>query len=178
MLSIFFIGVALSMDAFSVALSFGLSRLEKNKGLLLVLSISLFHFFMPLIGNILGQAVLNIINIDSHLLVTIIFVYLAIQMYLDEKKDKNYIIESLISVLLVSFSVSIDSFSVGIGLSGLTDHNYLSYILFSMCSGSITYGGLIIGKYINKCTKMKNSHLGSMILLIIAIVNMCKMLCD
>ena len=178
MLSIFFIGIALSMDAFSVALSLSLINIKTIKGFFLIFNISLFHYIMPMMGNILGDSLMNIISINSHFIVTVIFLYLAIMMYIDGKKEKNYMIESILSIILIAFSVSIDSFSVGIGLSGLTEHKFLSFLVFSLCSGSITYMGFIIGKYLKKQSKIKSEYLSSIILITLAIVNLCKMLFD
>ena len=69
MLSIFFIGLALSMDAFSIALGIGLSRLSNFKRFLIPIVVGIFHFFMPLCGNLLGDEILNIINIHPKLIV-------------------------------------------------------------------------------------------------------------
>jgi len=174
MLSIFFVGLALSMDAFSVALSLGTNERFNTKKALFPIIVGVFHFVMPLIGNLLGDEILNIININPKIIVSIIFFYLAIVMYLDNKKEKTYQIESIISIFLLAFSVSLDSFSVGIGLSGITKYHFLSFLIFTLCSGSITYLGLIVGKYSTKYLKDKSIIFGTLILLILAIVNFCQ----
>ena len=155
MLSIFFIGLALSMDAFSLSLSIGLNELSRIKRIIIPLTVGIMHFIMPLLGNLIGEEILNIININPKIIVSIILLYLAIAMFLERKKEKKVIISSMLSILLFSFSVSIDSFSVGIGLTGLTEHHFLSYIIFSLCSMCITHIGLIIGKYSSKYLKEK-----------------------
>ena len=175
MLSIFLIGIALSMDAFSIALSLGLNRASQKRSFLLAIIISIFHFFMPLLGNIIGDEILNIININPRFLIIVIFLYLAILMYLDKDNSKKYVL-NVLSLLIIPFSVSIDSFSVGIGLSGLTNHKILSYLLFSVCSGSFTLMGFIIGKYTNKYLKDRAKYIGIFILISLAIVNMCKII--
>lgn len=175
MLSIFLIGIALSMDAFSIALTFGINRLSKVKSILFPFIVSIMHFVMPLLGNYLGNELLNIININSRILMVIIFIYLIIVMLLD-KENKQYIINNLLSIVIISFSVSIDSFTVGIGISGLTNHMILSFIVFSICSGSFTTIGLIIGKYSNKYLGRKAKYLGIIIMIILVIVNICKII--
>lgn len=175
MLSIFFIGLALSMDAFSIALSIGTTNISRIKRYLIPITVGIMHFIMPLFGYFLGYQLLNIININSKLLVSLIFLYLAIIMFLDRNKKDNNKITNMLSIFLLAFSVSIDSFSVGIGITGITNHIFLSFIVFSLCSGAITAIGLIIGKYSVKYLKEKSIYFGIIILLILSIVNICQL---
>ena len=64
MLSIFFIGIALSMDAFSIALSIGTNNLSKKSIGLTITLVGLMHFIMPQLGLMLGNQVYNFININ------------------------------------------------------------------------------------------------------------------
>jgi len=175
LLSIFLIGVALSMDAFSIALSIGTTHLSKNRFILVPIVVSIMHFIMPLIGLFLGNQILSVININPKITMTIILLYLAFVMYKDRKNDKVTQINSLLSILLFAFSVSIDSFSVGIGLRALTDKIIIPPIIFSLCAGTITYMGLILGKYSQKVWKEKASLIGIILLILISIVNICKL---
>ena len=176
MLSIFFIGLALSMDAFSIALSLGINEMSNFKRTLIPIIVGIMHFIMPFLGLFLGNKLFEIFNINSKLIVSLILFYLAITMFLDRKKENKTKITSILSIFLFAFGVSIDSFSVGIGLSGLTNHYILSFIIFMLCSGCITYIGLIIGKYSVRFLKEKSIYLGIIILLTIAIVNICQIL--
>lgn len=175
MLSIFLIGVALSMDAFSIALSIGTTHLSKNRFILIPLVVSIMHFVMPLIGLFLGNQILSVININPKIIMTIILLYLAFLMYKDRNNDKVTKINSLLSIFLYALSVSLDSFSVGIGLKALTDKIIIPPIIFSLCAGTITYMGLILGKYSQKVWKEKASLIGIILLILISIVNICKL---
>ena len=176
MLSIFLIGLALSMDAFSIALSLGINNLSSIKRMLIPIVVGFMHFIMPSIGLFLGNQLFNIFNVNSKLIVSLIMFYLAFMMFIDRNKEEKKIITSYLSIFLFAFSVSIDSFSVGLGLSGLTDKFFLSFIIFSLCSGCITYMGLLIGKYSVRFLKEKAVYLGILILLSLAIVNLCQVL--
>ena len=175
MLSIFLIGVALSMDAFSIALSIGTTHLSKNRFILIPIVVSIMHFVMPLIGLFLGNQILSVININPKIIMTIILLYLAFLMYKDRNNDKVPKINSLLSIFLYAISVSLDSFSVGIGLKALTDKIIIPPIIFSLCAGTITYMGLILGKYSQKVWKEKASLIGIILLILISIVNICKL---
>lgn len=175
MLSIFLIGVALSMDAFSIALSIGTTHLSKNRFILIPIVVSIMHFVMPLIGLFLGNQILSVININPKIIMTIILLYLAFLMYKDRNNDKVTKINSLLSIFLYALSVSLDSFSVGIGLKALTDKILIPPIIFSLCAGTITYMGLILGKYSQKVWREKASLIGIILLISISIVNICKL---
>lgn len=175
MLSIFLIGVALSMDAFSIALSIGTNKISKNRFILIPIVVSIMHFIMPLIGLFLGNKILSVININPKIIMTIILLYLSFVMYKDRNNEKETKISSLLSIFLFALSVSIDSFSVGIGLKALTDKIIIPPIIFSLCAETITYIGLILGKYSQKVWKEKASLIGIILLLLISLVNICKL---
>lgn len=163
------------MDAFSIALSIGTTHLSKNRFILIPIVVSIMHFVMPLIGLFLGNQILSIININPKIIMTIILLYLAFLMYKDRNNDKVTKINSLLSIFLYAISVSLDSFSVGIGLKALTDKIIIPPIIFSLCAGTITYMGLILGKYSQKVWKEKASLIGIILLILISIVNICKL---
>lgn len=163
------------MDAFSIALSIGTTHLSKNRFILIPIVVSIMHFVMPLIGLFLGNQILSVININPKIIMTIILLYLAFLMYKDRNNDKVTKINSLLSIFLFALSVSLDSFSVGIGLKALTDKIIIPPIIFSLCAGTITYMGLILGKYSQKVWKEKASLIGIILLILISIVNICKL---
>lgn len=163
------------MDAFSIALSIGTTHLSKNRFILIPIVVSIMHFVMPLIGLFLGNQILSVININPKIIMTIILLYLAFLMYKDRNNDKVTKINSLLSIFLYALSVSLDSFSVGIGLKALTDKIIIPPIIFSLCAGTITYMGLILGKYSQKVWKEKASLIGIILLISISIVNICKL---
>ena len=163
------------MDAFSIALSIGTTHLSKNRFILIPIVVSIMHFVMPLIGLFLGNQILSVININPKIIMTIILLYLAFLMYKDRNNDKVTKINSLLSIFLYALTVSLDSFSVGIGLKALTDKILIPPIIFSLCAGTITYMGLILGKYSQKVWKEKASLIGIILLILISIVNICKL---
>ena len=58
-LNILLIGIALSMDTFSLSLGVGTYNLEKKKCLTLSLLVGLMHFIMPLLGNVVGDKIMH-----------------------------------------------------------------------------------------------------------------------
>ena len=66
--TIILIGISLSMDAFSLALAYGISGITKKEIIILSLIVGIFHFCMPLIGLALGIFIENISFIAFNIL--------------------------------------------------------------------------------------------------------------
>ena len=147
---IFTIAVSLSMDAFSLSLAYGTFGLTKKEMFKLSIIVGIYHFFMPLIGLLVGKLFLKIFPLNPDVIVFIVLCFIGIQMIIESLKDE--IVENKISffeLLVFGFAVSIDSFSVGIGLSSISNHHIVCAIFFSILSFGFTYLGLNLGKIVN-----------------------------
>lgn len=168
MLIYFFIAVGLSMDAFTMALAYGTSIGKVSKGLVLSYFVGIFHFFMSIVGSALGNGFQNIVS-NSDKIVGIILLILAIQMYMTRNEEKKDLIFSFFTTVLFSFTVSIDSFSVGVGL-GLSNTNIIyPAIIFSIVSFIITLFGLLLGKKLSDKLGLLATYIGIAILLILSL---------
>lgn len=47
------------MDAFALALSYGIIKVSNIKAILTAIIVGIFHFFMPLLGNKLGISIFS-----------------------------------------------------------------------------------------------------------------------
>lgn len=164
----FFIAIGLSMDAFSLAIAYGTNNIEKKKILLLSISVGLFHFFMPILGSLIGVKMHSLVN-DANNVVAIILFIIAIQMYLSRKEEKKGNITNIFSIIIFSLTVSIDSFSVGLGLGLMKKKILAAPIIFSIVSFLFTLIGLILGKKLSEKLGLKATYLGIVILVIIAL---------
>ena len=164
------IGVSLSMDAFSLAMIYGTLNLEKKVIRQLSISVGIFHFFMPQIGFKIGKLILNVIKIKPDILVVIIFLFIALQMFFSLFKNEEVsALKGPLSLILFAFTVSIDSFSVGLGLSGLIENIHLQGLIFAIISFLFTYLGLNLGTKL--ATKFGNitTLIGSILLFIMSL---------
>ena len=87
----------------------------------------------------------------------------------ERKKDTKILSLSNLTILLISFTVSIDSFSVGIALRMQQENVLLASIIFSIISSTITKLGIILGQTISKKKQEKMEIIGIIILVIITI---------
>lgn len=145
-ISLLLIGIGLSMDAFSLALCYGVLNITSSKQKTLSFIVGVFHFFMPLLGMIIGNVLEHFVVMDMRYIVFSIFMILGIEMISSAiKKDTSLIFLSSIGLFLFAFTVSIDSFSAGIGIKFISDNYLLCSVIFSLTSFMFTYAGLIIG---------------------------------
>lgn len=174
-LALFMIGVSLSMDTFSISLSIGTFNISKNKTIFLSILVGIMHFFMPLIGTILGHKITTFLNINVNFLLGIILIIIGIEMIVDlfKEEEKNFNL-SIFNMFLISMSVSLDSFSTGLGLHAITNDFLLSGTIFSICAASFTFLGLLIGKYSNNKIGILSNILGIILLLILGILHILK----
>ena len=177
LLILLMIGISLSIDAFSISTCIGKCNISFKKTLSTSLTVGLFHFIMPLFGVILSNQINKILLVNTDIILGIILILLSLQLFIEYIKPSNKDINlNKYGTLVFACGVSLDSFSVGLGLSAITDNLLLSSTVFSICSFSFTFLGLTIGKYINKVLKKYSYLIGTIILFIIGIVFLCKCL--
>lgn len=173
-LTIFLIAISLSMDAFSLALIYGMSNLNSKDKIILSLIVGIYHFIMPLIGLEFGFLISKINFISIDIIASIILVYIGIDLIISNYKEEDKLLISLVGFLMFGLSVSIDSLSVGIGLKALTNNYFLSATTFSITSFIFTYLGLILGNILGKKVGTYSKTIGGIILIIIAIIIFLK----
>ena len=170
-ITIVVIAVSLSMDAFSLSLAYGTLNLEKKYIKKLSTIVGLYHFIMPLIGLTIGNILIEILPLNTNIIVCIVLTLIGIEMIIDTfKKEEEIKIMSLKELLLFGLAVSLDSFSVGIGLKAITENKVLAVSIFSISSFIFTYIGLILGKKINNLIGKISTILGGLTLIIIGII--------
>ncbi len=163
------VGIGLSMDAFSLAILYGTINLRRKTIWQLSTIVGIYHFFMPLLGYLIGDHFLARYILDPEFLVGAIFLVIAIQMLLSLKKEEEVKpLQSIGSLLLFGFTVSIDSFSIGIGF-GTLGQSIISIlsscIVYSLTSATFTYFGLTIGTSLSHRFGKWSTFIGSIILL-------------
>jgi len=165
------IAVSLSMDAFSLSLAYGTLGMEKSKIRLLSLIVGLYHFFMPILGMYVGKKIILLLPILPGTLVFIVLFLIGIEMIVESfKQEKKLKVLNLLELLVFGFAVSIDSFSVGLGLKTIYKNPYISALIFSLSSFIFTYLGLVLGKKINSVVGNISTLIGGLVLIIIGVL--------
>ena len=164
----FLVALSLSIDAFSLSVSIGLTIPPIKSRILLVLFVGIFHFIMPLLGSSIGITFFQNNDISKYL-PSFVFLVLAMDLYLNKEDEEFSLFLNLGMILLIAFTVSIDSFSVGIALGVSSSSIILSSVVISITSAIFTYLGLMIGSFFQQTYQKKAKSIGVLLLLGLAI---------
>lgn len=175
MILIFIIAISLSMDAFSLSLAYGTISLSKKDINTLSIIVGLYHFFMPILGMLLGRFITDIVHIGGDLIVLVIFAFIGINMIIDSFKKEDKVNKMMLGeMILFGLAVSIDSFSVGIGITSISNNFLLCSLIFSITSALFTYFGLILGNKLNKLVGKLSTIIGGVTLILLGITYFVK----
>lgn len=191
------ISVSLSMDAFAVSLSNGLTakKMPVKYMILTALSFGLFQGIMPLIGYLLGSLFEKWIEVAVPIIGFCILFLLGAKMIFDsardivkEKKAKEKETDNLscpncldneeekpykfgVKTLLVqSVATSIDALTVGLVYIGKSAvETYVTFALIAVITFGICVGGVFIGQKFGDKLKSKSGILGGLILIAIGL---------
>lgn len=165
----FFMAIGLSMDAFTLALAYGTNSLGLKKRLLLSNIVGIFHFLMPKLGELIGSQFLSNFITKANYIVGIVFIILAVEMFISRKEEEKGTITSLLSMVVFAITVSIDSFSVGLVLSLTTNSITIAGLIFSVVSFLFTFLGVTLGNKLSEKYGERATYIGMIILFILGI---------
>ena len=175
MILIFIVAVSLSMDAFSLALAYGTISLTKKEINALSIIVGIYHFFMPILGMIFGNFITDIVHIGGDLIVLLIFSFIGIDMIIESFKNEDRIIKLKLSeMILFGLAVSIDSFSIGIGINNISNNFLICSLIFSVTSMTFTYIGLLLGNKLNQLIGKISTIIGGITLILLGIIYFVK----
>ena len=196
LLEIFFLGIGLSADAFSVALTDGLiyKDINKRKSFFIAGTFGFLQALMPLIGFWLVELVERIAGEvageEAGKVTALIVVWLAfalllfiggkmfIESIIEMRKPKEEKKERLFSykeVIIYGFATAIDALAAGVAMHAdlsTTTTIWLHVFIVLILTFSISLIGLFLGKQIMKLLKGKyeiSGIIGGIILILLAV---------
>lgn len=168
---ILIIAISLSMDAFSLSLAYGTLGLKEKDINELSIVVGIYHFIMPLFGMLVGTFILKLLPINPDWIVFIVLFFIGCQMVIESFKEQEKVKKmTKIEMLIFGLAVSIDSFSIGIGLKSMTNHYLLCALLFSFSSLFFTYLGLHLGKKVHQKIGKISTTIGGIVLILLGII--------
>ena len=171
LITILLIAVSLSMDAFAVAVTYGLS-LEKSRvrnALKIAAFFGGFQAVMPLIGWAAGLVLENFISSIDHWIAFALLVFIGCKMIYEAFKkaeDREKFNTLTISMLLLlSIATSIDAFAVGISFAFLKVAIITPVIIIGIITFLLSFAGVFIGSKLGHIFERKIEILGGLILI-------------
>ena len=132
-IALIFTGFALSMDAFAVSITKGMTikNLKKSTALKIALAFGIFQGGMPLLGWILGISFKNYIEAIDHWIAFILLGFIGFNMikgFFEDKKEESELEFSATAddvdlsnkeIIMLAIATSIDALAVGISFAFL-----------------------------------------------------------
>ncbi len=168
LLTIIIMAMALGLDAFSLGLGIGMRGIRLLDILKISMVIGLFHIIMPLFGMFTGQYVSSLLgNVATAVGGTLLILLGAHMVYSSLKGGavQSFDHRTLWGLFVFAFSVSIDSFSVGVSLGMFATDIVLTVLIFGAFGGLMSVGGLMLGRRVGHWAGEYGEAFGGMILL-------------
>jgi manganese efflux pump family protein len=167
LLTLILMAFALGMDAFSVGLGMGMFNLRLRQIFKIGITIGIFHVWMPLLGMIAGKFLSNQFGTIATYIGGGLLLVLGVQMIWSsfKKEDSSVITPVGFGLMVFAFSVSLDSFSVGLTLGIYQAKTVLVLVCFGVAATLLTWMGLLIGRKVQHWLGGYSELLGGSILL-------------
>ncbi|CAM4068606.1 manganese efflux pump MntP family protein [Bacillus manliponensis] len=166
LLPLFIMAFALGLDAFSVSLGMGMVALRLRQIIYIGITIGVFHMIMPFLGMMLGRFLSDQFGHFASILGGILLMglgfYIIYSTMLEEGEKRDA--PEGASLFLFAFSVSIDSFSVGLSLGIYGAKTFITIMLFGFVSMLLTWCGLLIGRHVKQALGTYGEIIGGTIL--------------
>ena len=177
MLSILLIGVSLSMDAFAISVTNGLTLKNFNwrHALWMGIYFGCFQFLMPLIGCFLGSTVSRYVTALGPYISFALLAFIGGKMLLDsirggDDADEGMLTLSHKRLLAMAVATSIDALAVGVSFAFQPDVKLLpSCILIGCTTFVISFCGAMLGSKIPGLSGKKAGILGGIVLIAIGV---------
>lgn len=153
LISLFILAVALSMDAFTVAICKGLAmkKITFFKTTVIGLYFGFFQAAMPLLGYLVGKRFERYIVIIDHWIAFFLLFFIGANMIksaLSEHEEETDGSIQVKSMLLLSIATSIDAMAVGVAFAFLDVNIILAVLLIGITTFLISSIGVKIGNFL------------------------------
>lgn len=169
-LEIIIVSLSLSMDSFATSICKGmdLNNNKRKESLIISIWFSIFQTMMPILGYFLSNIFYQYLYKIDHFIALIILCYLGISMIISKEEIKSNK-TNFIMMFILSLSISIDAFTIGITYSFLN----INILIPSICNFIITFItsfiGVLLGNFFGKKIGEKAKILGGLVLISLGI---------
>lgn len=179
---IIYIAIGLSMDAFAVSLTNGMTvkKLRFTYALKLAVFFGGFQMLMPIIGWLAGVGFSEKVSAVDNYIAFIVLAFIGIKMIIDSHKQcncediKEKSEESSLKIIVcLAIATSIDALAVGVTFACTGITLFSTIMMYCAIIGAVTLAiclaGVYMGKRFGSVLANKSGYLGGAILLIIAV---------
>lgn len=174
MIAVFFLALALSMDAFAVSIGLGAKQSVNRKKLAFIAALyfGLFQGLMPLIGYWAGKGILGWVDAYADWIAFSLLLIIGGKMIHEsfsaniEENIKNITHPTM---LLLAIATSIDALAAGVALNLLAVHPLLSCFIIAVTTTVFSYVGVLVGAKSGTKLESKAELFGGVVLILIGL---------
>ncbi len=181
-IALIFTAFALSMDAFAVSITKGITikNLKKSTAVKMALAFGLFQGGMPLLGWILGISFKNYIEAIDHWIAFIVLGFIGFNMikgFFEERKEEKSELEisatsnkndvSNKEIIMLAIATSIDALAVGISFAFLSVNIVPAASLICIITFLVCLVGVFVGNKVGDIFNGYAELIGGVILILI-----------
>jgi putative Mn2+ efflux pump MntP len=167
------IAIALGMDAFSLGLGIGTRKPSHKRKILISCFIAIFHIFMPLIGIWIGQFLSYYFHHIAVIVGGAMLCLLGLQMFWSSIQEQDDVLpfsdRTVLGLILIAFSVSLDSLSAGLSLGFFATDPILTVLLCGIAGGVMAWIGLYFGRLMGSWIGKYGEVFGGIVLMTLGI---------
>ena len=173
MLEILVIAIGLGLDAFSLAVAFGMCQkvCTLNTRFRLSLCFGLFQFFMPLLGFYAGLRVARFTVSVDHWIVLGVLGFVGGKMIFGAlSKDDDAVMVDIsrgLPLLFASVATSIDALAVGFSFALLKSGIFLPAVIIGIVASLMTFMGVSFGHRVGRKYLSKPEVVGGIAIILI-----------
>jgi len=174
MLEVIFLAVALSMDAFAVAIGLGAKRKNDASKLALMSAIyfGVFQALMPLMGYLVGKSLLGWVASYAPWVAFFLLALIGTKMIYESfsdgiEEDLKNITHSVMFMLAIA--TSIDAMAAGFALNLIEVNVFLSCFIIGAITFLFSYCGVLIGAKSGTKLESKAELFGGVVLILIGL---------
>ena len=172
--SILLTGFALSMDAFAVSVTKGMTLKKINLSIATKIAFlfGLFQAVMPLIGWLFGMNFELYIRSIDHWIAVVLLSFLGIKMIVEAIKDDDNDNSTYLDnkeLIILSIATSIDALAVGVTFAFLNIDIIPICVSIGVITFLVCFIGVLIGKKIGSVFKNYAQIIGGIILILIGL---------
>ncbi len=172
MMEVFILAIALSMDAFAVAIGLGAKKNSPGLALRAGLYFGIFQALMPMFGYLAGKGLSAWIEAYSHWVAFALLAAIGAKMIYEGRQEA---IEEDIAVithkmmLLLAIATSIDAMAAGFSLTLMAADPYLACLVIGIVTFFLSVCGVLIGRKSGTYLEGKAELFGGSVLILIGI---------
>lgn len=173
-LTLLMIGLALSMDAFSLGLGLGAQGLRWRDVARLTVAIAALHVLFPLLSIWVGEWLRTVFGTVTQEVAALIMMLLGSRMAIaavtaGDLQRQVPIQAGWWQILVFASGVSVDALSIGLSLGTSDVPAFLASGLFGLQSGLFALIGLSLGKKVNQTLGTYGQIMGGAVLVILGL---------